>query len=129
MEKIIDRPFVTAVGPVPGAELPSFYARADVFALLSIEEGLALVIAQAMAMGLPVVSTPNSGAGTILRDGIEGFIVPVRNSDAVAARFAALRDEGLRKRMGSAARIRVAAGWSWKDYGERAAANYQRILE
>src|SRR5262249_42028386 len=67
---------VSLAGAVPGHDLPRWYRDADVFCLLSVQDGLALVIAQAMAMGLPVIATPNSGAEELIEDGMSGFIVP-----------------------------------------------------
>src|SRR5204862_5026240 len=60
-------PDVTMAGAVAGSALPRFYRCADVFCLLSVEEGLALVIVQAMAMGLPVIATPNTGAEQLIQ--------------------------------------------------------------
>src|SRR5581483_6910322 len=116
-------------GPVAGRELPRWYENADVFCLLSIEEGLALVIAQAMAMGLPVIATPNTGAEELIDDGVTGFIVPARNSAAAADRLQLLADNRrLRDDMGQRARARVADGFGWSHYGERARASYARIV-
>jgi glycosyltransferase involved in cell wall biosynthesis len=122
------KPHVTVVGAVPGRELPRWYGDADVFCLLSVEEGLALVIAQAMAMGLPVVATPNSGAEELIEDGVTGFIVPARDPAAAAARLHELAGAPeLRREIGWRARARVADGFGWAHYGERARANYARI--
>jgi glycosyltransferase involved in cell wall biosynthesis len=129
MEPIVTRSCTRIVGPVPGAQLPSFYAAADVFCLLSIEEGLALVILQAMAMGLPVIATRNTGVEEIITDGVEGFIVEARDSSTVAERLQWLADhEDQRLEMGLRARAKVAEGFSWADYGARARSAYQSIL-
>jgi len=122
-------PRVALTGAVPGSALPAHYAWADVFALLSIEEGLAMVLAQAMASGLPVVATPNTGAGEFITDGVEGFLVPPRDPAAAAAKIEwLLRHPAERLAMGRRARERVCRGYSWSDYGDRAVANYHRIL-
>jgi len=84
----------------------SFYQTADVFVFPSIEEGSALVTYEAMACGLPVVTTPNSGS--VVRDGIEGFLVSTRDVDALAERLEKLRvDKRLSQKMGRAARARA----------------------
>jgi glycosyltransferase involved in cell wall biosynthesis len=130
MESVVTSSIARTVGPVPGKDLPSFYAAADVFCLLSIEEGLALVILQAMAMGLPVIATPNTGAEEIITDGEEGFIVRAQDSDGVAERLQWLADhEDQRLEMGRRARARVSEGFSWADYGARARSAYQSILQ
>ncbi|MEA5516915.1 glycosyltransferase family 4 protein [Nodularia sp. UHCC 0506] len=67
---------------VPRSEILNHYAWADVFLLPSICEGSATVVYEALAAGLPVICTPN--AGSVIRDGKEGFIVPIRNHDAIS---------------------------------------------
>ena len=120
---------VKAIGGVPGRDLPRWYREADVFCLLSIEEGLALVLLQAMAMGLPVIATPNTGAEDLIEDGVHGFIVPARDPEAAAARLQQLADApDLRREMGARARARIAEGFDWAHYGARARAHYARIL-
>jgi glycosyltransferase involved in cell wall biosynthesis len=92
------------------------YQQADIFVLPSIEEGSALVTYEAMACGLPVVTTPN--AGSLIRDGVEGFIVPIRDPDALAARMEHLRaDAQLRREMGRAACARVET-LTWEKHGQ-----------
>lgn len=73
---------VELTGQVPRSEVEEHYEWADVFLLPSICEGSATVVYEAMAKALPVICTPNTGS--IVRDEVEGFIVPIRNSDAIA---------------------------------------------
>ena len=92
-----------------------FFQDADVFVLPSLEEGSARVTYEAMACGLPVITTAE--AGSQVRDGREGFIVPVRSVDALAGRLEQLRtDERLRDEMGRAARLRAQC-FTWDAYG------------
>ncbi|OGV66974.1 MAG: hypothetical protein A2498_09290 [Lentisphaerae bacterium RIFOXYC12_FULL_60_16] len=72
---------VEIIGPVPYTALGSWYAGADIFCFPSICEGSARVVYEALAMGLPVVTTPN--AGSIVRDGVEGRIIPAGDVDAL----------------------------------------------
>jgi hypothetical protein len=124
------RSHVTPIGAVAGTDLPRWYRKADVFCLLSVEEGLALVMAQAMAMGLPIVATPNTGAEDLIEDGVHGFIVPARDPAAAAARLQQLADAPeLRREMGRRAQARVADGFRWADYGHRAASFYHTAME
>lgn len=58
--------------------------NSDVFVLPSLCEGFGHVILEAMACGLPVITTPNTCAPDILEDGKEGFIIPIRDSDSLA---------------------------------------------
>lgn len=92
------------------------YQSADLFAFPSLEEGSALVTYEAMAAGLPVVTTPN--AGSVVRDGQEGLLVPIQDSTALATALEQLRAAPKRRRaMGRAARQRAAA-LSWEAYGD-----------
>ena len=59
---------------VPHQEIHTVYQRADVFVMPTLHESGVLAIHEALASGLPVITTPN--AGSIVRDGVEGFLVP-----------------------------------------------------
>lgn len=107
----------TYLGQVPRSQIQQEFRRADVFVLPTLAEGMALVHLEAMACGIPVITTPH--CGSVVRDGLEGFIVPIRDSQALADRIATLLgDRDLRRRMGAAARAR-AREFSWSRYGER----------
>jgi len=108
---------IELVGPVSRELIHREYASADVFCLPSLCEGSATVVYEALAAGLPVVTTPNSGS--IVRDGVEGYIVPIRNSDAIAERLDRLaNDRSLLASMSDAAITRSFYG-SLDAYGER----------
>jgi glycosyltransferase involved in cell wall biosynthesis len=70
-------------GAVPRFEVDKFYEWADVFLLPSLSEGSAIVVYEALARGIPVICTANTGS--VVRDGTEGFVVPIRDSAAIAA--------------------------------------------
>lgn len=72
-------------GSVPSPAMSDHYRWADVFLLPSICEGSATVCYEALAAGLPVVTT--SHAGSVVRDGIDGYIVPIRDSSAMAEKL------------------------------------------
>jgi glycosyltransferase involved in cell wall biosynthesis len=111
------RRHVEVVGPVPRSEILKQYAWADVFFLPSLCEGSATVTYEALACGLPVVTTPNTGS--IVRDGEEGFIVPVRDTVAMAARLKELAEHPeLREGMSHQARI-LSQSNTLKDYSQR----------
>ncbi|MBL8831484.1 MAG: glycosyltransferase [Rhodospirillales bacterium] len=104
---------------VPFHEVHRLFQTADVFAYPSLHEGSAFASYEALASGLPVVCTPNTGS--VVRDGKEGFLVPVRDTDALVERLRLLaRDPDLRARMAVAARAR-AEEFTWSHYGERLA--------
>lgn len=82
--------------------------NASIFVLSSLFEGFALVVVEAMACGLPVVSyTCPCGPKDIITDGKDGFLVPVNDEKALADNICKLiEDEALRKRMGEAAKAK-----------------------
>lgn len=105
---------VRFTGILKGEELEEAYASASAFVLPTLEEGLALVQGEAMAAGLPLVTTTHSGGDDLMTDGVEGFIVPPGDVGALADAFQALADDpSLREQMGEAARVkaRQLGGW------------------
>src|SRR5262245_21885697 len=106
-------------GVVPRAKLSELYSQGSVFVIASVEEGLALVQAQAMACGLPIIGTRNSGAEDLLDDGIEGFIVPIRDPEALREKLLFLYEKPkICEQMAKAALKRVQSAGGWKDYGQ-----------
>jgi Glycosyl transferases group 1 len=105
------------LGRVPRDRIHEEFAAADVFVLPSLAEGSAGVTYEALAVGVPVVTTP--AAGSVVRDGIEGRIVPERDPAALAEAIAEIvEDRDRRARMSLAARER-ARDYTWERYGER----------
>ncbi len=102
------------VPPVPHHEIPRWYAQAHVFVLPSLLEGSADVTYEAMAAGLPVVTTRN--AGSFVRHGLDGLIVPIRNPEALQEAIKFLyENEDARRRMGENARERARL-FTWSRY-------------
>jgi len=117
------------IGPVARGDLHKHYSQASVLVLPSIQEGLALVQAQAMACGVPVIASENTGAADLFTDGIEGFIVPIRDTGAIREKLVALYENpAMRDEMGEAALARVRKIGGWDDYGTRAADYYRQAL-
>jgi len=85
--------------------LADVYRGACMFALSSVEEGLSLPVVEAMATGLPVVSTRCGGPETVVADGETGYLTPVMDAEAMAEKMhALLADADSRRRMGQRAR-------------------------
>ncbi len=104
---------------VPNREIQQHYREANVFVFPSLHEGSALVVFEALASGLPVITTPN--AGSVVRDGVDGYIVPIRDVDALCAKITLLyRDRALLRTLGRNARAR-AEEHSWPRYHARLA--------
>jgi glycosyltransferase involved in cell wall biosynthesis len=71
----------------PQAQLPEAYAAADVFVFPTIEDGFGLVLTQAKAAGLPILTTDNCAGSDLVTDGRDGWIVPIRDAQALADRL------------------------------------------
>ncbi|WP_017719599.1 glycosyltransferase family 4 protein [Kamptonema formosum] len=113
------------LGRVPRTEIKQEYAQADIFVLPSLAEGSAEVTYEALAAGIPVITT--EAAGSVVRDGIDGFIVPERDAGALAERIEELvENRELRHRMAAAARER-AKDYTWDKYAERLLAVFQSV--
>lgn len=110
---------IVLTGHIPQPQLKQIISRSHVMVLPSVEEGLALVQAQAMACGCPVISTTNTGAEDLFTDRVEGFIVPIRDPSAIAQRMQLLADSpDLRQQMSIASLARVKKMGGWASYGE-----------
>lgn len=104
---------VQLLGWVRGDTKRDALAEAMIYALPSYNEGLPMSVLEAMAAGLPILSTPVGGIPEAVSDGVEGFLVPPGDVPALAARWQQLlNDEGLARRMGEAARRRVEQSFS-----------------
>lgn len=105
------------------------YAKGDVFCLPSIEDGFGLVIPQAMACGLPVICTTHTAAVDIITEGQDGFVIPIRNVDALKEKIVLLYENSeLRSAMGKSALEKIHQHFLWEHYGTKMIAEYQRIL-
>ncbi len=120
-----DLPGVRFLGHV--ADPLTVYQSADVSVFPSLQEGSAKVTFEALACGLPLVTTAESGA--VVRDGVEGVLVPPRDAAAVAAGLDRLRgDVRWRRELGAAARARAEA-YSWTRHGESLVGALRRVVE
>lgn len=78
-ETVLNKTWIKRLGILRGQDLYDKYMQASIFCLLSFEEGLALVLTEAIQCNLPIVATENTGARDLIDDGINGFIVPLAN--------------------------------------------------
>jgi glycosyltransferase involved in cell wall biosynthesis len=117
------------LGSKPQSSLNWYYSQADVFSLLSLEEGLAMVQAQAMACGLPIICTTNTGGEDLIQEGRSGFVIPIRDINALKDKILFFFENRLAcKEMGIAAKQRVQDTFSWNNYGENIINEYKRVL-
>jgi glycosyltransferase involved in cell wall biosynthesis len=116
-------------GNVNEIELARLYREAIAFVLSSDEEGLGIVILEAMASGLPVVSTNCGGPSTAIVEGETGFLTPVGDADAMAEAIKRLLDDpSLCQRMGRAGRRVAEDRFSLAVTGKVYLDHYDRLL-
>jgi len=110
---------IRVVAAVARWELPPIYSRADVFVLPSLVEGFPLTALEAMACGLPVIVSEHTFAADVVREGIDGFITPIRDDQAIADRLRFLYEHPDRRELMATAARQRAEQFSWQRYGER----------
>ena len=117
------------IGHKPQRELYKYYSQGSVFVTMSIQDGFGMVISQAMACSLPVICSTNTGGEDIIRDGIDGFVIPIRDVKALKEKITYLYENpDICKAMGQSAKDRVTKGFTWDDYGDKMIKEYERIL-
>lgn len=135
---------VKCIGHIPEPKLADYYRNTSVFVMPSLEEGLALVQVQALACGVPLICTTNTGGEDLLRmqgeepvqleNNIEeypaGYVVPIRNSEAIALTLELLAsDPSLLKQKRQAALNFRKEDLSWEQYSKRSIDGYYKILK
>jgi glycosyltransferase involved in cell wall biosynthesis len=117
------------LGRIPQGELADYYSQSSVFVLNSIQDGFGMVIIQAMACGLPVIATENTGGPDVVENGKQGFVIPIRNVEALKEKISYLHEnQELCREMGRSAKEKVSSGFTWDDYGDKMIKAYEKIL-
>lgn len=135
---------VKAKGHLAQGELVKYYQESHCFVMSSIEEGMAMVQMQAMACGLPLICTTNTGGEDLLRlsqsEGRKldlgivqfpaGFLIPIHSPEAISWCLKQLATEDILWKEMRNESIRIASRkLSWSDYGGRAINHYQKLLQ
>lgn len=121
---------VQLLGPKQGEELARLYREAMFFVLSSNEEGLGIVILEAMASGLPVVSTACGGPATAIAHGDTGFLTKIGDVQELAAAMKRLvEDSSLREAMGLEGRRVAETRFSMKQAGKVFLDSYEELLQ
>jgi len=117
------------IGHVPHESLPWWYSQASVFVAPSVEDGFGQVVLEAMSCGVPVIASTHSCGPDVIQEGVDGYLVPPGDAQAIADQLAFLYEHRDRLwEMRGAARRR-AEQYSWERYGERAMDTFQRVLD
>lgn len=115
-------------GHLDQASLRSHFSRSNVMVLPSVEDGFGLVVGQAMACGCPVITSTQAGASDVVRNGINGYIVPARNAKALTEALERVADDRDAPAMRRNAIATVETIGGWDAYGAATHATYQRLL-
>ncbi|MGF1539027.1 MAG: glycosyltransferase family 4 protein [Pleurocapsa sp.] len=134
---------VKCLGHVPEVKLAEYYRNSSVFVMPSLEDGFGMVLAQAIACGIPIISTTHTGAEDLLtmdgsksqamQDNIQeypaGYIVPPHNIQAIAVLLKKLAEnpELLQSKQQAALNFNPDA-LNWSAYAQRAIAGYRELL-
>lgn len=114
-------------GHVPQDALKTYLATSDIYVFPSLSEGCASSGMEAMAAGLPVIATKESGLP--IDHGIDGWIVPSKDPEAVGDAVTRLScDQALREHLGRNASKKIAGDFSWESYGRNVADIYRQTL-
>jgi glycosyltransferase involved in cell wall biosynthesis len=110
---------VCFTGYVPREKIAARYAAAHVFVLPSYNEGMSVATLEAMAAGLPIVTTKTGGTEELVEESVNGFVFEPGDVPALTSHLSRLAgDRGLARRMGKASRIR-AEGFSWEAVAQK----------
>jgi glycosyltransferase involved in cell wall biosynthesis len=116
------RPFVSR------AEISSLYGTHEIFVLPSLMEGMPLVLLEAMASGMPVVTTESSGMTDLVEDSHDGLLVIPGNAESLSVAIVRLcRDPELRLRLGNAAQEKMKR-YTWKQTARRTEMVFYRAV-
>lgn len=121
---------VTLEGACNQERVLELYRQADLFALASFAEGVPVVLMEAMAMEIPCVATWITGIPELIRNGMDGVLVPPADEEQLAAAIGRLMDDPeLRLKLGRSARLRVQEKYNLATNTERLAEIYRRRLD
>lgn len=121
---------VHLVGELPNAQVLQYLQQADVFVLASRDEALPISLIEAMAFGIPIISTNAGGTAEAIHTGENGFVVDIEDSQALAERITRLyHDPALRHSLGSQARKDYQTVHTMSHFGEQMECLLTKIFE
>lgn len=125
----IDEPRVRHIEALPRPRLVCVYRSADVIVLPSLIEGFPSTPLEGMACGVPAIVSEHTFGHDVIEDGVDGWVTPIRDADAIADKLRILYESRDRRReMGAAAR-RKAEQFTWRRYGEALRAGLAPLIE
>ncbi len=103
----------------PHDEVLALMRTCDIFCLPSIVEGRALVMQEAMSQGLPIIITPNTGGSDLIEEGKTGFLVPIRDPEAIAEKLSWFNENRSEIPHMSIYAREHTAKYSWQNYSQQ----------
>lgn len=116
------------IDKIPSCEMPALYARHDVLVFPSLLEGQPCVVLEAMASGMPVITTETCGMVDVIDHGQDGLLIPPGDGAALEEAILQMaQSSALRERLGRAARVRM-TGRSWEQAATRLESLFHSVL-
>ncbi len=126
-EKLNLKNNIVFLGRIPREKTGSYYREAGLFVLPSLNEGMSNAMLEALASGLPILTTETGGTAELVKEGKNGYTVKMKDAEDLAEKIEIIfRDNELRKRMGLASR-ELAEKMSWKNVAREYFELYQKI--
>lgn len=123
------RDSIEFLGPLYHDQIPEFLSGIDLFVLPSHSEAMPMSILEAMAMGLPILATPVGAIPDLVQEGVNGFLVPVGDVEALTDRLCELASQPeLVRRMGQASRELYLANYTEEAVWPKLDALYDRLI-
>jgi len=106
---------VTFIGEIPNENIPSYLVQGDVFVLPSLSEGFPNVLLEAMAAGLPIVTTNTKGLSDIIRNEENGYLVEPKNPQQLAEKLLMVLNNSTQSKKFSNNNLDEVKKYSWKN--------------
>lgn len=116
-------------GVVTPFELSTYYAQADLFVFPTLFDGFGLVILEALSYGIPVITTSNSAGPDILTEGVDGFIIPIKNVEALSQKILWCYEHREELRAMRENAKNTAKKFSWENYEAQITQIISKILK
>jgi len=110
-------------------KLVNYYNISDVFVISSVEDGFAMVILQSLACGIPVICTENSGGSELILNGVNGYIVPIRDLNALKNKMTLLYENKKIYNILKTSILKQRKDLSWDNYGDKLVGKYNELLK
>lgn len=129
LRKKYERDNIIFTGSLSKDKIIPLFSSAHLFCLPSLQDGMGMVVLEAMACGLPVICSENTGAKDVVEENKNGWVIPIRSVSAIKEKIVILyEDSTTNLAMGEYARSTAQKSLSWDLYGDRMMAHYEMML-